>query len=144
MVRSGVDQDKENPENSSVLNLSTTLEDLHQICEELGRGRFGFVFRCLSLEDCDTYAVKSVDKKFTLGDSAEIFKDGEQMSGIVVTPYYVAPEILAGRDYWEKIDVWGAGVILYIMLAGFPLLYGESAVEIFEAVLRANLRDIYT
>ncbi|KAL7124094.1 hypothetical protein ABFS83_14G025600 [Erythranthe nasuta] len=33
-----------------------------------------------------------------------------------------------------------SGVILYIMLAGIPPFYGESAKEIFEAVLRANLR----
>ncbi|XP_062109324.1 phosphoenolpyruvate carboxylase kinase 1-like [Humulus lupulus] len=72
--------------------------------------------------------------------SAEMFLDGEPMSGIVGTPYYVAPEVLAGRDYNEKVDVWSAGVVLYILLAGFPPFYGESVVETFDAVLRANLR----
>jgi calcium/calmodulin-dependent protein kinase I len=66
------------------------------------------------------------------------------MSGIVSTPYYVAPETLAGRDYYEKIDVWSVGVIFYIMLVGFLQLYSESAMEIFGAVLKANLRDIYS
>ncbi|KAK9931128.1 hypothetical protein M0R45_018423 [Rubus argutus] len=72
--------------------------------------------------------------------SAEAFGEGELMSGVVGTPYYVAPEVVAGREYGEKVDVWSVGVVLYIMLAGFPPFYGESAAEIFEAVLRANLR----
>lgn len=62
------------------------------------------------------------------------------MFGVVGTPYYVAPEVLRGSEYGQKVDVWSAGVILYTMLAGFPPFYGDSAVEVFEAVLRGNLR----
>ncbi|GER41580.1 calcium-dependent protein kinase family protein [Striga asiatica] len=72
--------------------------------------------------------------------SAECFANSNFMSGIVGTPYYVAPEVVAGMEYGEKVDVWSAGVILYIMLSGIPPFYGESARDIFEAVLRANLR----
>ncbi|XP_028795654.1 phosphoenolpyruvate carboxylase kinase 2-like [Neltuma alba] len=72
--------------------------------------------------------------------SAEFFKKGELMSGVVGTPYYVAPEVVACREYSEKVDVWSSGVILYMMLSGNPPFDGETEVEIFEAVLRGNLR----
>ncbi|PKA52086.1 Phosphoenolpyruvate carboxylase kinase 2 [Apostasia shenzhenica] len=72
--------------------------------------------------------------------SAECFGDGRPMTGVVGTPYYVAPEVVAGGEYGEKVDVWSAGVMLYIMLGGIPPFYGETAAEVFEAVLRGNLR----
>ncbi|KAI6692708.1 hypothetical protein NL676_020418 [Syzygium grande] len=56
------------------------------------------------------------------------------------TPYSFAPEVLMGREYGKEVDVWSAGVVLYVMIAGSPLFQGESAPEVFEAVLRGNLR----
>ncbi|KAJ1281529.1 hypothetical protein BS78_04G313000 [Paspalum vaginatum] len=77
-----------------------------------------------------------------LGDfgSAGWFGDGRPMTGLVGTPYYVAPEVVAGGEYTEKVDVWSAGVVLYLMLSGTVPFYGATAAETFEAVLRGNLR----
>ncbi len=38
----------------------------------------------------------------------------------VGTPSYIAPEVIEGRGYSMKIDFWAVGVILYILLCGYP------------------------
>jgi calcium-dependent protein kinase len=63
---------------------------------------------------------------------------GEKMHTIVGTPYYVAPEVLKG-NYDFACDVWSLGVILYIMLCGYPPFEGDNNKEIFKNVLKQNL-----
>ena len=50
------------------------------------------------------------------------------------TPYYIAPEVIH-KKYNEKCDLWSIGVILYIMLCGYPPFNGNSDKEIMEAVM---------
>lgn len=58
----------------------------------------------------------------------------DKMHTIVGTPYYVAPEVLMG-NYDFSCDVWSLGVILFIMLCGYPPFEGDNNKEIFKRVL---------
>ncbi|KAG4925260.1 hypothetical protein JHK87_050800 [Glycine soja] len=59
----------------------------------------------------------------------------ERFSEIVGSPYYMAPEVLK-RNYGPEIDIWSAGVILYILLCGVPPFWAESEQGVAQAILR--------
>ena len=51
----------------------------------------------------------------------------------VGSPYYIAPEVLK-KNYNEKCDIWSCGVILYILLVGYPPFKGNNTTELFENI----------
>ena len=69
--------------------------------------------------------------------TAKQFKPGKKMCKFIGTSYYIAPEVLKER-YDEKCDVWSCGIILYILLCGYPPFNGNTNVEIFHAIQNQN------
>ena len=73
------------------------------------------------------FTKEGVLKIADFGTSKFFYKN--KMTATHGTPYYIAPEVLDG-SYDEKCDVWSVGVILYILLSGYPPFYGNSDEEI--------------
>jgi len=56
------------------------------------------------------------------------------------TPGYVAPEILCGLKYGLKVDTWALGVILFILLCGYPPFFAEDQQELFSLIKRGRVK----
>jgi len=58
--------------------------------------------------------------------------------GVAGSPAYVAPEVLSG-SYSEKVDIWGAGVLLHVLLLGSLPFQGGSLDAVFESIKTVEL-----
>lgn len=54
------------------------------------------------------------------------------------SPGYVAPEVLTEDSYTNAVDMWSVGVIIYILLSGYPPFYDESPPKIFKKITEAK------
>jgi len=74
----------------------------------------------------DVYVSEEWNMKLIDFGLAGSCKNNHLLSTPCGTPNYVAPEILRKEKYGISVDMWSAGVILYIILCGFPPFYDEN------------------
>lgn len=60
-------------------------------------------------------------------------------SGRVGTPHFMAPEVVKREPYGKPVDVWGCGVILFILLSGCLPFYGTKE-RLFEAIVKGKYK----
>jgi len=80
---------------------------------------------------------KQYTKSLKLADFGLAVSVREPLFTVCGTPTYVAPEILAETGYGVKVDVWAVGVILYILLCGYPPFSSRTnnQEELFDQIL---------
>jgi len=81
--------------------------------------------------EAETEVVKIAD----FGFSKSFAEEGEKLMTSCGSPGYVAPEILTAESYDKSVDMWSVGVIIYILLSGYPPFYADSAPALFKKIM---------
>lgn len=99
----------------------------------------GIVHRDLKPENL-IYASEKDDALLKITDFglAKCRQDDGKLSTACGTPGYVAPEVLEGKKYGKEVDLWSLGVILYILLCGFPPFYDESTTGLYRQIKKGQ------
>ena len=64
--------------------------------------------------------------------------DGENVTTQCGTPGYIAPDILRNQPYGKPVDMWSFGVVLYILLGGYPPFHDDNQRHLFRKILDAD------
>ena len=103
---------------------------------------FGIVHRDIKPENMlvePNSSNENINIKLIDFGTCNYIKDNKNLTLKVGSPYYIAPEVL-NKNYNKKCDIWSAGVILYILLLGYPPFKGKSAQELFSRINKGTYR----
>ncbi|XP_051562036.1 calcium/calmodulin-dependent serine protein kinase b isoform X4 [Myxocyprinus asiaticus] len=73
------------------------------------------------------------------GVAIQLGESGLVAGGRVGTPHFMAPEVVKREPYGKPVDVWGCGVILFILLSGCLPFYGTKE-RLFEAIVKGKYK----
>ncbi|XP_073891228.1 calcium/calmodulin-dependent protein kinase type II subunit beta isoform X35 [Macaca fascicularis] len=79
---------------------------------------------------CKGAAVKLAD----FGLAIEVQGDQQAWFGFAGTPGYLSPEVLRKEAYGKPVDIWACGVILYILLVGYPPFWDEDQHKLYQQI----------
>ncbi|XP_047660696.1 calcium/calmodulin-dependent protein kinase type II subunit beta isoform X27 [Tachysurus fulvidraco] len=98
--------------------------------------QMGVVHRDLKPENlllaskCKNAAVKLAD----FGLAIEVQGEQQAWFGFAGTPGYLSPEVLRKEAYGKPVDIWACGVILYILLVGYPPFWDEDQHKLYQQI----------
>ena len=81
---------------------------------------------------------KIIIKLIDFGFAKELDK-GAMFSQQLGSDHYLAPEVIRGDLYDEKIDIWSATICIYIMLCEYLPFYGKGSEEIYKSILNKEI-----
>lgn len=79
-------------------------------------------------------SIKLTDFGFSLTTSTH------QLKTSLGTPGYTAPEVMRNRPYTSAVDMWSLGVIVYILLCGYPPFPSDNEMERVRCVSTATFQ----
>ncbi|XP_059909917.1 calcium/calmodulin-dependent protein kinase (CaM kinase) II beta 1 isoform X3 [Gadus macrocephalus] len=110
---------------------------LHQILDSVHHiHQHDIVHRDLKPENlllaskCKNAAVKLAD----FGLAIEVQGEQQAWFGFAGTPGYLSPEVLRKEAYGKPVDIWACGVILYILLVGYPPFWDEDQHKLYQQI----------
>uniref|UniRef100_A0A8C3BEH6 calcium/calmodulin-dependent protein kinase n=1 Tax=Cairina moschata TaxID=8855 RepID=A0A8C3BEH6_CAIMO len=117
---------------------------IHQILESVNHiHQHDIVHRDLKPENlllaskCKGAAVKLAD----FGLAIEVQGEQQAWFGFAGTPGYLSPEVLRKDPYGKPVDIWACGVILYILLVGYPPFWDEDQHKLYQQI-KAGAYDV--
>uniref|UniRef100_A0A8C0GQP7 calcium/calmodulin-dependent protein kinase n=1 Tax=Chelonoidis abingdonii TaxID=106734 RepID=A0A8C0GQP7_CHEAB len=97
---------------------------------EYGVSAHGRPENLLLASKCKSAAVKLAD----FGLAIEVQGEQQAWFGFAGTPGYLSPEVLRKDPYGKPVDIWACGVILYILLVGYPPFWDEDQHKLYQQI----------